>query len=60
MELFAVDKTSLSVENNILTAIKRGLQKTVEEAKSVQVSLPGLGPNIYKITITVEQVEPKL
>jgi len=58
MELFITAKTSLEAEQYILRQLK-GVQKSIELAREVLKTFPALGP-IYKITITVEQVEPKL
>lgn len=59
MELFIQAQNSLSVEQNILKILVAQAAYS-PDANQVRKEAAEWGNNVYKITITVEQVEPKL
>jgi hypothetical protein len=56
MKLYIHGKTSLDVEKYIIGSLP-GMTKRVDELIDAAKTL---NTNIYEVTITVEQVEPKL
>ena len=60
MEMYSSASNSLAIEQSILNTLEMAyFFKTKEKARQFAVRVEG-PRNIYKITITVEQVEPKL